>query len=283
MATLKEHQRVMLELLKEFDSVCKTHHIRYTLFAGSALGAVRHCGFIPWDDDLDVVMLRTEYDRLMTLPDNAFSKDVFLQREYSEHWPMHASKLRKNGTTCLEKYQPKDYHSHQGIYIDIFPCDNVPNCSMLRRLQFWASKVVIAKSLYARGFCTNSILKKQFIAITRVFPLKPFLRFTKLKGNKESRLVHTFLGGTSKYAHGIYPREWFTETILLPFEDGAFPVSAHYDELLTTLYGDYMRIPTVEERKCKVHAILVDTEKSYEEYAHYRDGMEFDVLTRSIR
>lgn len=280
---MTEHQAIMLGLLKEFDRVCKTYHIHYMLFAGSALGAVRHNGFIPWDDDLDVVMLRTEYDRLIALPDSVFSNDVFLQREYSAHWPMHASKLRKNVTTCLEKYHPKDIYAHQGIYIDIFPCDNASDCAILRRMQFFSSKVVIAKSLYARGFDTDSILKKQFMKITRAFPLKPFLQCTRLKREKSSRLVHTFLGGTSRYARGVYPREWFTETIQLPFEDGMFPVSAHYDEMLTTLYGDYMQVPTAEERKCKVHAILVDTEKSYELYTHYRDDMEFDVLTRSIR
>ena len=75
-------------------------------------------------------------------------------------------------------------------------------------------------------------------------------------------------------------RKQFT---LVPFENGKFPVSSHYEDLLKTLYGNYMKLPGVEERKCKKHAILVDTEKSYEEYGHYRDGMKFDELTKSIR
>jgi hypothetical protein len=94
--------------------------------------------------------------------------------------------------------------------------------------------------------------------------------------------VHTFLACTSKPEKGTYLRTWFTERIEMDFEDIKVPVSAHYDELLTTMYGDYMRIPTEEERQIKVHAILVDTERNYTEYKNYRDGMTWDVHTRNI-
>jgi lipopolysaccharide cholinephosphotransferase len=80
----------------------------------------------------------------------------------------------------------------------------------------------------------------------------------------------------------VYERVWFTETTEIAFEDMIVPISAHYDALLTKLYGDYMQIPSEEDRKIKEHAILIDTERNYTEYEHYRDGMVWDVHTRNI-
>ena len=96
-------------------------------------------------------------------------------------------------------------------------------------------------------------------------------------------MVHSFFGASSRYEKSIYPRSWFTETVQLPFEDGEFPVSAHYDALLTTLYGDYMTPTPVEERGQKVHAELVNLERSYTEYAGVQKQMNFKEYTRSIR
>ena len=283
MASLKEHQEVLLELLKEFDRVCRKNNIKYILFAGTALGAVRHHGFIPWDDDLDVALLRSDYEKLMSLDSTEWNDAYYLQREYSEHWPMYFSKLRKNNTTCLEKYHPKDSRIHQGIYIDVFPIDNASDRGLLRRLQYVASKFVISKSFSKRGYETRSFVKKAVIALSRVIPLKPLRNLVVLKKRENSLTVHSFLGGSSKYKKAVFLREWFAQTVEMTFESLQVPVSAHFHDLLTMQYGDYMTLPSEEERKCKVHAILVDTEKNYTEYEHYRDNMTFDVLTRSIR
>lgn len=283
LSTLKEHQMVLLELLQEFDRVCKKHDIPYMLFAGSALGAVRHHGFIPWDDDLDVALLREDYDRLMGLDISEWNDAYYLQREYSDHWPMHFSKLRKNNTACLEKYHPKDPQIHQGIYMDVFPIDNAADQKWIRKLQFLASKVVLAKSFWRRGYDTASFAKKAAMLLSAVLPLSLFRNMVMMRKCGQSGFVHSFLGGSVNYQKGIFQREWFLDTTQMPFEDLMVPVSAHYHELLTMQYGDYMTPPPEEDRKCKIHAILVDTERNYTEYAHYRDGMKFDVYTRSIR
>ena len=124
--TITDHQTVLMELWYVFDSNCARNHIKYQLYAGSALGAVRHHGIIPWDDDLDVVMLREDYNRFMGIAESELDKNqYFLQREFTEHWPMFFSKLRKNNTACIERYIPKDWETHMGIYIDIFPCDKL--------------------------------------------------------------------------------------------------------------------------------------------------------------
>lgn len=281
--THRMHHQALNLILQEFDRVCKCLDIPYVLFAGTLLGAARHNGFIPWDDDLDVLMLREDYDRFLREADMLLEKKrFFLQKEFSEHWPMFFSKLRLNNTTCLEKFHPKDTEMHQGIYMDIFPCDCAMGSEFGRKLQFLASKVVIAKSLDARGYDTDSRKKKLFMTMCRFLPMKPFLHFVK-KGNSGSGMRHSFLGAGSRYEKNVFLEAYFQNTVDLVFEDGMYPVPADYDGLLTQLYGDYMRIPTPEERSVKQHAILIDLEHSYETYSHYRDNMRFDIYTRSIR
>ena len=161
MKVMTAHQALLLEMLKDFDAVCRRHHISYQLFAGTALGAVRHHGFIPWDDDVDVILMRSEYDRLFAEAAGDFDPErYYVQRENSAHWPMQFSKLRRNHTACIEKYHPKDPLVHQGVYLDIFPCDNLSDRPLMRRLQFAASRAIIAKALYARGYETDSAAKK---------------------------------------------------------------------------------------------------------------------------
>ena len=281
--SIKEHQSALYKILQEFDRICKELKIPYVLFAGTMLGAVRHQGFIPWDDDLDVLMLREDYERFLNEAETILNKETFfLQKEFSEHWPMFFSKLRLNGTTCLEKYHPKDPEIHQGVYIDIFPCDNAARSEFGRKIQFLASKVVIAKALDARGYETDSRIKKLFIWLCRILPGKLFLKITKC-GKMTGQTVHSFLGGASSYEKNIYPRTYFASRVDAAFEDGTFPISAFYHELLQQLYGNYKKLPPPEQRVCKQHALLVDLENSYEVYGDYRDGMKFDVYTRSIR
>lgn len=282
MRDLEKQKVILIELLHEFDRVCKKNNIPYVLFCGTALGAVRHKGIIPWDDDLDVSMLRPDYERFLKVAPNDLKEQYFLQAEGSEHWFLNFSKLRKNNTTYLEKFHPKDKLMHQGIYIDIFPCDNASDNGFIRKMQFYASRVSLAKALTKRGYETNSIKKKIFMGFCRILPRKPFLKLAQLRSKNNSKCVQTFLSCTSRYKKGIYLREWYTDKVEMDFEDMKAPVSAHYDALLTTMYGDYMQLPKEEDRKIKEHAILIDTEKNYTEYEGYRDGMTWDVHTRNI-
>lgn len=283
LATLQEHQSALYYLLQEFDRVCKELNIKYFLFAGTLLGAVRHKGFIPWDDDLDVLMCREDYRRfLQEAPQVLNQEKFFLQKEYSEHFPMFFSKLRLNGTTCLEKYFPKDPLVHQGVYMDIFPCDNAYNSKVARYFQFVCSKVVIAKGLDAEGYDTDSMVKKIVILCSRFLPGTFFHRI--VQGPRDAGMyVHCFLGGASKISRSVFRTECFSEYMRMPFENACFSVPVQYDEVLKVLYSDYWKIPPEEDRKCKEHAILVDLTQSYEFYKSYRDGMKFHVHTRSIR
>ena len=277
------HQKALLILLNEFDRVCKVLDIPYVLFAGTMLGAVRHQGFIPWDDDLDVVMLRKDYETFLAKAEGVLNSEIFyLQKEFSPHWPMFFSKLRLNGTTCLETYHPKDPEIHQGVYMDIFPCDNAAKQGWKRKLQFYASKVVIAKSLYKRGYETDSLLKKVFMRMCQLLPMSWFLQLVR-QGGEDSAYVHTFLGGASSFASNVYPRECLTERMEMQFENRLYPVPIEYDRLLRILYGEYSILPLPEERKVKQHAVLIDLQTPYDAYREYHKNMKFETHTKSIR
>lgn len=281
--SVRAHQLAILELLQEFDRICTELKIPYILFAGSLLGAVRHRGFVPWDDDLDVLLLRSDYERFLLEAPNVICRDKFyLQGEFSDHWPMFFSKLRRSGTTCLEPYHPRDPECHQGVCMDIFPCDNAAKTELGRKLQFFASKIVIAKCLDRRGYDTVSLGKRLFMALCRLIPMGPALWLTRYR-KADSQFVHTFLGGARSYRKNIFPRQWLRERTPGEFEGGSYPIPAQYDQLLHLLYGSYRDIPPQEQRAQKRHAILVDLAQSWESYSHYRDGMTFDTPTRSIR
>ena len=282
-ASVEQHQEVLYELLIEFDRICRLNDIPYILYAGTAIGAIRHNDFVPWDDDADVLMLRKDYERFLAVAEEFLNEKYFLQKEYSEHWPVGSSKLRKNNTTCLEKYHPNDTQRHQGIYIDIFPCDNASNNPIVRKIQFFSSRVIIAKDLNKRGYETDSVIKKVIMFMCNAFPRKLLRKIVLLRKNENTQFVHAFFGSTRTDKKSVYRREWIATVENHWFRDSQFMLSSYYDALLTIMYGDYMAIPPEEDRKCKVHAILVDTEHNYTEYEHYRDNMTFDVLTKSIR
>ena len=282
MVDIKKLQNVQLEMLKEADRICKKHNIKYSLFAGTALGAVRHKGFIPWDDDLDIIMLREDYEKFLKVAKEELGEDYYMQEAFSAKWPMQFSKIRKNNTAFIERYKPKMEGIHMGVYVDVFPCDNLSNNNLVAKLQFLASKVVIAKALDRRGYLTDSKAKKIFMALCKMLPGKLIHKWSLLKGKKTDR-VHCFYGAASKMSKSIFPREWITETTPMTFEDGEFPCPTHYDKMLTALYGDYMTPLPPDERGMKVHAEIVDLDNSYEQYLEVQKNMEFKEYTRSIR
>ena len=281
-ATLEEHQAALYALLLEFDRVACALGTPYFIFAGTLLGAVRHKGFIPWDDDLDILMMREDYDRFLREAPTLVGEQFFLQPEFSEHFPMFFSKLRINHTTCLEKHYPKDKETHQGVYIDIFPCDNACKTRLGRIFQFCCSKVIIAKGLDARGYSNDKGLKKPFMRLCRLLPMAPFRRIVECRG-KQSPWLHSFLGGASRYSRNVYKRAWFEGTERVTFCGRQYPAPVQYRQVLTTMYDDYMQMPSEEDRIVKSHNVLVDLNHDYTYYKDVQEGMKWDVHIRSIR
>lgn len=122
---IKDVQRLELEILLEFDRICKKHGMKYQLYAGTLIGAIRHEGFIPWDDDIDVCMLRSEYDKFLSWVEIELNNKYFFQTYKTDlNYINKFAKIRRNGTLFVEK-SVKDLEIHHGVYIDIFALDNI--------------------------------------------------------------------------------------------------------------------------------------------------------------
>ena len=143
---LREVQLIQLNMLLKVDEICRLNNIRYYLIGGSALGAVRHKGFIPWDDDVDIGMFRRDYDQFLDIADKFLDNKYFLQTNRTDpdyHGPY--AKLRANNTTYIEKVSRSlGAKIHQGIFIDIFPLDNVPDKKLLLKLQLTLMRFLLS-------------------------------------------------------------------------------------------------------------------------------------------
>jgi lipopolysaccharide cholinephosphotransferase len=152
---IKTLQNKILEIAKYFDAFCREHGIVYYLMGGSALGALRHKGFVPWDDDFDVFMTYDNYKKFF----DAAQKDLntsefYLKKENTPEWPLFFTKLRMNGTTLIEK-DTQNRKMHKGIYIDIMCLNNVSDNKAYAYLQYVSAVLLSANALYIRGivFC----------------------------------------------------------------------------------------------------------------------------------
>ena len=130
---------------------------------------------------------------------------------------------------------------------------------------------------------TSSCIKQAFMQLCRILPLRPFFEICKRSGDVKTRKVHTFLGGGSKYGRSVFDRKYFEESVEMIFEDGEFPVSACADEMLTVMYGNYMRIPDVSERNCKEHVEILDLDTDYTHYLETQKTMKIHGVSKSIR
>lgn len=264
--SVRDLQLALLGVLKDFDRLCADHGMQYSLAAGTLLGAVRHEGFIPWDDDVDLFMPREDFDLLLSISDDELAQRGYtLQRPFSEAWPSGYAKLCKNGTTYLENYKYKNRNQHHGIFIDIMPIDNLSNNRFVQKLQWISYRIITAKALANRGYATRSPLKLLAMMIAKGIP-DQFLR--KIVINREDRSsdkVHSFLGSAHFFERNIFPRTTIEAYTKLSFEGVPFSVMQNYREVLTVQYGDYMTPPPEAERIAALHAVLVDLDREWSE------------------
>lgn len=249
-------QRAELEILKEFARICEKHHLRYYITAGTLLGAVRHQGFIPWDDDIDVAMPRADFDKLAGVCRKSLSRDYFYQDWQTErNYPMYFVKIRKNNTVVCEA-EFVGVEMHQGIYIDIFPLDKCPKNELSGKIFF--------KSVEVLTCAIRGKVSKNFVCGYTKFYARVLYNFLKclpkcwlVKFREVIRIVvGWFCSGrilcTVDGAHGYpgetYRQEWFAGSVFLDFEGEKYPAPVGWHELLTNMYGDYMQPPNEAER-----------------------------------
>ena len=261
--TLRKVQLTLLEILKDIDCVCKKHGIQYFLDSGTLLGAVRHQGFIPWDDDLDIGMLRDDYEKFCAIAQDELGDKYFWQTwDTDPDYPIPFGKVRKRGTLYVEAKSRQ--LNENGFYVDVLPYDFAPNNEVLRkklkRKQWFLYRTLLMKSGYKPwNESQGRNLKKRVgyipyrvtsLFLTRRRLIALYLR--TIKQVKDKDLVYEQTG--QKY----YDIAWMKATILLRFENCSFPVVDHYHEWLTRTYGDYMVLPPKEERENRHQIYLLD-------------------------
>ena len=256
--TLRRVQLIQLELLVEVDRICKKSGIRYNIIAGTLLGAVRHGGYIPWDDDADVALLRPEYEKFRTACETELdqTKFVFQDHRNTPGYRWGYGKLRRKGTVFLREHQEHMPYM-QGVFIDIFPLDNVPDNYLLRSVHnfqcFCIRKVLWSE--VGKIAHKNPAMRKWYGLLSKV-PLKTvFDVYRRLmeKGNrKETQMVRILTFPTPNRAWGYY-RRWYEESAEIRFEGTVFQGIRNWDEYLSFKFGDYMALPPEEKRK--VHPV----------------------------
>lgn len=254
-------QSIQLELLKEFDRVCQKNNLIYFLAWGTCIGAVRHKGFIPWDDDLDVMMPLGDYDKLENLYRNEFADGYFLQSYESE--PLSGltfKKLRKNNTTLIDKGLDSR-PVHHGIAIDIYPLCNLADGKLTQRWQY-VNQVLwllftVAKPPKNHG-CMMAMGARAVLGIVpqrfhEVIRMNAYKQLTKpMRRDTEFICTIQDFGSIGKK----YRKKAFEKVTWVPFEDMLCPIPEGYHEYLTESYGDYMKLPPEEERWTKWNDIL---------------------------
>lgn len=265
--SIEQLHECLLEILKEIDRICATYEIPYVLAYGSALGAVRHRGFIPWDDDLDLHMLWPDYLRFLDLAEKEMDERFFVQRDFSEHYAGCYTKIRRNGTTFIENWQPKDPRMHQGVFVDIMPCNSLASTALGQKWQWILSRIVVAQSLKHRGYSEQRMnwKKRLIFAVCDLVPQKWLLKIVRREWDTSSEGVHTFLSG-ARLGANVYKRRYFDNICRLPFENGEYPVFADYDSYLRGIYGDYMKLPSEANRQAAVHARIFDVHRPYTDF-----------------
>jgi len=265
---LKQLHNKILEIVEYFDEFCKENGITYYLMGGSALGAIRHRGFIPWDDDFDVFMDFENYSKFLDIVDAKLDKTRFyFQKENTKEWLLYFSKIRINGTTFIEE-NLKDKDMHHGIYIDIMCLNNASNLKSIRYMQYLSARVLSAIALSHSSYKTDSLFKKIMLYFAKYldndFVKNTLLGFVRYFNSKESDLVGHFFGRAS-FSKTSFSKNYLGKQRYVKFEHLTLPVASEVEKYLTLRYGkDYMQLPS-EEVKAQYpsHACIVDTQKSY--------------------
>ena len=258
--TLEQIQQREFALLEAFDAYCKRHGLTYCLCGGSLLGAVRHKGFIPWDDDIDLMMPRDDYERLRDLARKEPVADFLVHRYPGDaHYPYGFAKIVDTKTVIYERNITDD-GQRDGLALDIFPLDRMytaawKNRLLLTRIKFWIQVGKVGAGMIRPE---RDSLKKRLRNLVMVLlrPIAACTRYEKVMAKVDRiaagrRNLTPYIVGNLGWPNqwkDMFPKEVFDSYVDLDFETGRFPCPVGYDAYLTQLYGNYMRIPKEGER-----------------------------------
>ncbi len=254
---LRKLQFVELDILTKVDEFCKKHVIKYSLYAGTLLGAVRHGGFIPWDDDIDIIMERNEYDRFLELFEKEGIEGYVLQgTNKSDYSGISHTKIRKDGT-ILASNEEMQTDTHHGIWLDVFPFDKVPTDKRKRKKFMFKAKL---RLVYTRGYPYEKG-GKFLKLLSKILLIPPRKMQLKIRNKIEKQIIDKYKDLKTDYEYicmgcpndlrFIYKKELIENYSTLSFEGKDFSINADYDAVLKVKFGDYMQLPPEEERVCK--------------------------------
>lgn len=254
----------LLKIACEIKRICEKHDIKYFLIGGTLLGAVRHQGIIPWDDDLDIGMIRSDYEKFIRICDTELSDEFFLSNSMEEKkYGVSFAKVRLNGTSFIDKGVPTTIHN--GIFVDVFPIDCMPDDPRDQELQkrhvhFWRN-VLAAKCSYG-VICKRVIIRKILLFAFTLLPKKYIIRKLDFwQGKYNGHKCNNYINFASAYKYGkeIFPWSSLDGTLnCTVFENEEFPTPKNSHDILTHIYGDYMKFPPAENRIFKHVSSTID-------------------------
>lgn len=255
---LRELQKLQLRIAVEVKRICDKYDINYFLDAGSMLGAVRHKGFIPWDDDMDIGFLRKDYDKFIGVAAEELGEEFYLLTwDGNIEYPQPFAKVCLKNTIYQEKIAGKAKSSENGIFVDLFPYDNISDNMIMRRCNGMIRKIISHMMMIKSGYRVwegQSFIKmlkfSPLILCSRIFSRnclkRLFNNMAYMYQDAETQEVGIEEGGIPLYWH--YYKKNLNEFVEMEFEEQIFKIPRDYHILLTTIYGDYMELPPEEKR-----------------------------------
>lgn len=254
---LEKLHALQLKIALEIKRVCEKNGLRCCLLYGTLLGAVRHRGFIPWDDDMDMGMLRADYDAFCNACSRDLGSEFLLQTwDTDPRYPFPLGKMRLKNTHAQEKFAPEG--TENGIFVDIFPLDAVPDGAWARKITGWQYRVLKRLLWVKKGYgrCMRNESARQRLRYDATAALVRFLPYGWLKHRLDAAM-RKYQGcptrqvaapGNEPYARQAVDREWMDDLVPLPFEGEEFPAFRNFDAYLHNVFGDYMTPPPPEKR-----------------------------------
>lgn len=259
---------VILDIFVEFDQVCKKYNLRYFFDGGSLIGAIRHKGFIPWDDDIDVCMPRKDYEVFVSLS-NEFKDPYFLQTPYTDpEYFFGFAKVRNSNTTGLTQMFKYQKYNH-GIWLSVFPLDYWDE-NAEEEYEF-IKALNIENSTYMRMTNPNLDEKnrervKNYSGRNPLDTYEEIQRRAQQFNDEKPQFMTAAVSSVLSYKKKLWYAEDFATSIKADFEGYEVPIPVGYDRILKTVFGDYMSLPPVEQRGVHHDGTIFDADKPYTEY-----------------